>query len=110
MSPHYWIEFRGVRKIALFGLMVVLLAIFWSLLPAELRAAAWRRHHRGVPQLPALMFAGWVGGWFLLLFVRGEDLHVMAPFDFQALVRVIALALIAAALAIVGFFSLAFFV
>ena len=60
--------------------------------------------------LPVLMFASWIGGWFLLLFVRGEDLHVLAPFDYQALIRVLAVALICVAVAITGFFALSFVV
>lgn len=108
MSPHYWIEIRSVKKIGLFVLAVVSIAIFWSLLPAEIKEAAFRRNRRGVASLPVMMFIGWVGGWFLLLFVRGEDLHVTAPFDFQALSRVIAVAMICASLAIAGFFSLSF--
>jgi hypothetical protein len=110
MSPRYWIEFRSPARIALFAAAIALIAIFWSVLPDEVKAIAFSRVPRRVPSLPRMMFTGWVGGWFLLLFVRGEDLHVMAPFDFQGLARVIAVAMICGALAIVGFFSIAFFV
>jgi hypothetical protein len=107
MSPRYWVEFRSTKRITLFAVTIVLIAIFWSALPADLKAAAFRGRRR-VFTLGELMFIGWIGGWFLLLFVRGEDLHQNAPFDFQALSRVIALAMIVASLAIAAFFSLAF--
>ena len=109
MSPHFWIEIRSVKKITLFVVAVVLIAVFWFVLPAEIKEVAFRRYRRGVASLPVMMFIGWVGGWFLLLFVRGEDLHVTAPFDFQALSHVIAVAMICASLVIAGFLSLSFF-
>jgi hypothetical protein len=107
MSPRYWIEIRNPKKIALFAVAIVVIAIFWSVLPQDIKSAASRHYRRGV-SLAELMFTGWVGGWFLLLFVRGEDLHITAPFNFQALTRVIAVAMICASLAIAGFFSLSF--
>jgi uncharacterized membrane protein YeaQ/YmgE (transglycosylase-associated protein family) len=57
-----------------------------------------------------MMVMGWLGGWFTLLFVRGEDTNVITPFAFQSLICAIAGAMIAVALAIAGFFSIAFVV
>jgi hypothetical protein len=109
MSPHYWIEFRSVKKIALFVCLVGLVAIFWFVLPADAKEVVMRPRRRGIWSLPAMMTVGWIAGWFLLCFVRAEDLHVAAPFNFEALNRVIALALIGAAIAIGGFLSVSFF-
>jgi len=109
MIPHYWIEV-GAKKIAVFALAVVFIATFWSILPSELRAEMGRHHPRGIANLPFMMFVGWLGGWFMLLFVRAEDLHVTAPIDIQGLVRLIAGAMIVGALAIAGFFSIAFII
>ena len=105
MSPHFWIEFRGARKIAVFLAAIILVALFWWTLPDELRKMALHRAPRRAANLPALMAAAWIGGWFILLFLRGEDLQVLAPFNYQTLIRVIAVALLSAAVAIAGFFS-----
>lgn len=109
MSPHYWIEFRGRKKIALFAAAVILFLGFCLILPAEVRSMAFQGPRR-ITSLGAWMSFGWVGGWFLRLFVRAEDLHLSAPFDFQGLSRVIAALMICMALLIAGFLSTAFFV
>lgn len=109
MSPHYWIEFRGRRKIALFVVMAALLAAFCFILPPEIRSMAFHSP-RHITSLGGWMTIGWLGGWFLMLFVRAEDLHLMAPFDFQGLNRVIAGLMIFGALLIAGFLSTALFI
>ena len=93
---------------ALFAFAIVLIVAFWSALPAELRVELSRRYSRMTANLPFYMFVGWLGGWFMILFVRGEDLHVTAPADIQGFIRVIAGAMIAGALVIAGFLSIAF--
>jgi hypothetical protein len=110
MSPHYWIEVRSMKKMAVFVAAVIAVAIFWSVLPTEIKEESLRRSSRGVANLPVVMFIGWIGGWFLLLFVRAEDLHITAPFDFQGMTRITAVAMIGVSLLIGGFFSLSFFV
>lgn len=108
MTPHYWIDMRSVTRVAVFVIAVGLIITFWIALPAEVKSLALRPQRRGVLSLPAMMFVGWLGGWFLLLFVRAEDLHVITPFNYQALNRVIAVLLIASALGVAGFLSFAF--
>ena len=107
MSAHYWIEARA-KRVAVFAAIVVLLALFWFNLPAEVKGGLGGFGRR-VPSLRGLMFLGWIGGWFVLLFVRAEDLNIVSPFDYQGLTRIIAGLMIAGALVIGGFFSLAFF-
>jgi uncharacterized membrane protein YeaQ/YmgE (transglycosylase-associated protein family) len=109
MVPHYWIDLHHKKKIALFILAAALLAEFWYILPDELKTT-FNRGSRGSGSLPAMMVMGWLGGWFTLLFVRGEDTNVITPFAFQSLICAIAGAMIAVALAIAGFFSIAFVV
>ena|SRR5579871_6619851 len=110
MLPRYWIEFRDAKKIALFVLAVVAIVLFWSALPADLQKELFAQHGRRVANLPRLMFISWVGGWFIFLFVRGEDLHVTAPVNIQRWCRVVGGLMIAGSLLIAGFFSIAFFV
>jgi hypothetical protein len=110
MLPRYWIEFRGAKKIALFALALLAIALFWFALPADIQKELFVRHGRRVVSLPLLMFMCWVGGWFIFLFVRGEDLHVTAPVDVQRWCRVVGGLMIAGSLLIAGFFSIAFFV
>jgi len=57
MSPHYWIEVQSVKKIALFVFAVAAIAVFWSILPAEIKEA-FRGRQRRVVNLPAIMFIG----------------------------------------------------
>lgn len=68
------------------------------------------RGPRRITSLGVWMSFGWIGGWFLMLFVRAEDLHLMAPFDFQGLNRVIAGLMIIGAILIAGFLAIGFFV
>jgi hypothetical protein len=110
MLPRYWIEFLDAKKIALFVLAIVAIALFWSALPADIKKELFAWHGRRVVSLPLLMFFGWVGGWFIFLFVRGEDLHVSAPVDVQSRCRMVGGLMIAGSLLIAGFFSIAFFV
>jgi hypothetical protein len=107
--PHYWIEFRNAKKIALFLLAIVAIALFWSVLPTDIQKELFMRRGRLVANFPQLMFAGWIGGWFIFLFVRGEDLQVSAPVDVQGWCRVVGGLMIAGSLLIAGFFSIAFF-
>jgi hypothetical protein len=109
MSPHYWIEWRRPKKVALFVCLIAVLVIFWMVLPAEAKAVVMHPRRRGIWSLPAMMTVGWIAVWFLLFFVRAEDQHVTAPFNFEALNRAIALAMIGAAIAIAAFLSLSFF-
>lgn len=109
MSARHWLEFGSVNEVALFAIIFLAIIVFWALLPTEVKDVALgssRRFGRARwLSLPAFMFVGWIGGWFLLLFVRVEDLHVMAPFDYQKLYRLIAVMLILAALAAAAFFA-----
>ena len=94
MRAHCWIEFRGTRKIAGFVVAIIAVALYSAQLPAE----AWTRMRGGrfvLPPLPFVMIAAWVGGWFAALFLRAEDLRVVAPINYQALYRGIAIAVIA---------------
>ncbi|MCF3650679.1 hypothetical protein, partial [Synoicihabitans lomoniglobus] len=102
MSPHYWIDVRSKRRLLVFTVATALIVGFWSVLPEEIRASLSHARGRWITNLPFFMFFGWIGGWFILLFVRGEDLHITAPFDFQGFTRLVAGALILASLASAG--------
>jgi hypothetical protein len=53
-----------------------------------------------LPPLPFVMIAMWVFGWFVALFVRVEDLNVLAPTDYRVLFRGVAIVLIALSVAL----------
>jgi hypothetical protein len=108
MSAHYWIELRNWRRVVLFSAAIVLLALFWHNLPPDVKGGIGH-YGRGIMNPRNFMFAGWIGGWFTLLFLRVEDLNVLAPVDYQGLCRVLSCLLIAGALTIAGFYSYAFF-
>jgi hypothetical protein len=105
--PHYWIEFRDKKKIALFIAAMVLLGLFWFVLPADLKAVAFSGRRR-VFRLGEMIVVGWIGGWFLLLFVRGEDLRLSAPFDYQSLTRGIGVLMILTSVVLGVIFPLVF--
>ena len=109
MSPHYWLEFR-VKKVAVFIAAVGLIVAFWWIMRAEIQEELFRYRGRRIANLPFLMFLTWLTGWFLILFVRAEDLQIAAPADIQAWCRAVGVLLILASLLIAGFFSLALFV
>jgi len=109
MKAHYWIEFRGAKQVVLFICAIVLIAVFWGMLPDEITRMTSRRSYRRHNFVPVLMFMGWIGGWFTLLFVRAEDLHITAPFDYQLLCRGIALSMIFSSIVFAGIFVLPMF-
>lgn len=108
MTPRYWIEFRGTKKVGLFVAMVALLWLFLAKLPGDISDAPL--HSSRGPRLMSTMVMLWVGGWFLALFVRAEDLDLTTNFDYQTLNRIIGGFMILLALGIAGFFSISFFV
>jgi hypothetical protein len=85
MRPHCWIEFKGKTKVAFFVVAVIGVIAFAASLPHQ----AWTRTYgrRGVPPLPVVMLVLWTGGLFTTLFLKAEDLNVLAPFNFQSLYR-----------------------
>ena len=93
---------------AVFVAAIALLAFFWMSLPSEIKDMAFRPGRPRLFRLPVVMFGGWIAGWFLLLFVRAEDLHVRSPFDYEALKRVVAAVLILIAAAIAVFYAFSF--
>jgi hypothetical protein len=109
MSPRYWLEFR-VKKVALFLAALGLIVAFWWIMPAEVQQELFRYRGRRIANLPFLMFLAWLSGWFLILFVRAEDLQVMNPSDIQSWCRAAGALLILASLLIAGFFSMALLV
>lgn len=108
MLKRFWLEFPPSR-IALFVAAAIALGIFWSLLPPEIRQELFADHGRRVGNPPRLMFGCWLTGWFLVLFVRAEDLNILAPIQVQAWCRIGGALLIGAALLIATFFAQAFF-
>lgn len=82
MKPHFWTDFRSIKRVMLFLFCVAVLVLFCIQLPS----AAFVPRRRGLP-LSWLTSACWLGGWFVILFLRVEDLHVRLPFDFQPFYR-----------------------
>jgi len=109
MKAHYWIEFRGVKQAVIFICALALLAIFWGVLPDNITRMTSRRLYGRHIVIPVVMIIAWIGGWFTLLFVRAEDLHITAPFDYQLLCRVIGLSMIFSSIVCAGIFALPMF-
>jgi hypothetical protein len=113
MNARYWVEFRGSKKVALFVVAIVALAAFWQTTVQPVLDDLLRTHGslsisraaRRVASSSIVMCVTWIAGWFLALFVRAEDQHVVAPFDFQAVVRLIGGFFVMCALAIAAFFA-----
>lgn len=99
MYPHYWLEFRP-KKVALFVAVVVLILWLWFILPPETTQYIPGRFKRRFIPLSVYMVIAWTAGWFMLLFVRVQDMKLTAPFPYQDWNRVIACSLILASLAI----------
>ena len=51
------------------------------------------------------MFSSWFGGWFITLFVKAEDLHVLAPVGLQSWCRILGFAMITLGLCLAAFFA-----
>ncbi len=62
-----------------------------------------------LPPLPFLMIAAWISGWFAALFVRVEDLSVLAPIDYRSLLRGVAITVIAFAVAVAALLYVRYF-
>lgn len=108
MKPHCWIEWRKPRRIAVFVAALVAIAFFWSHVVTGLRdAGAFVGRRGGLSNFVGIMFIGWVGGWFLLLFVRAEDLS-FTSYPYQSACRAIGGLMILAGVASAAFLTLAF--
>jgi hypothetical protein len=104
MRPHCWIDWRRPKRIAVFAAAVILISIFWSYVAANIQTGNIRGRFVGGPSRFAMyMFVGWVGGWFLGLFVKAEDLNSTTSYPFQSLCHTIA-----ALMVLVGMLSGAF--
>jgi len=95
---HWWIDWTGKKKAAVF---ILVLAI-WILFCFQLQPEAWLPRVRSLFPAPFLVLIGWAGGWFTLLYLRFEDLNVMRRRDFQTPVRIGAGTAILLALIIAG--------
>ena len=71
----------------MYGVAVCLAVVMWHALPAEVRSQLPRpRLRHGIHPIQ-FMFVAWLVGWFGLLFVKIEDLNVLAPINYQAGMR-----------------------
>lgn len=109
MSPHYWVEFPA-KKVALFSVVTVAIVGFWTTMPPDVQKELFHFRGRFIGNPPFVMFVTWLGGWFVLLFVRAEDVHVTAPVDIQAWCRVVGAVLVLVSGLIAGFYSLSLFI
>lgn len=73
MKPHCWIEWRRPVKLVVFAAAVVAIALYWAFVARGISPGP-RIRYGGPGHFIMLMFVGWVGGWFLALFVRAVDL------------------------------------
>jgi hypothetical protein len=106
MRANYWIVFKGPAKIVAFAALSIPIVWFCAQLPPE----AWEGgRRRRFSSLPLVMVISWIVGWFMVWFVKAEDTHVLAPFDFQGLTRVIGAFLIVLGFGIAVLFYLTFF-
>ena len=75
----------------------------------DIRGPVYRGRGMGGPSdFVMLTFIGWVGGWFLALFVKAEDLNFMTAYPYQSLCRTIAGAMIVIGVASGAFLAFAF--
>jgi hypothetical protein len=85
MNWHWWIEIKSPLRVGLFLAAVALLAIVaWSLPPEAWYPVGYRRR---MFTPAAAMCCFWLTGWFVLLFVRAEDLNVLHAFNYQKILR-----------------------
>lgn len=70
--------------------------VFVAVLPDAAWIASGRRTLRLVP-VPIAVAVVWQAGWFVLLFIRVEDLNVAMPWDYQLICRWIGAVAIAGA-------------
>ena len=100
MKPHWRLDFRHPRNLALFGLAIGAVILVWRHLPPALQQEFLRNQPRRTMNPVAVMFTVWLTGWFGLLFVKMEDLNVLAPINYQAGLRFVAVLFIATAVII----------
>ena len=87
MKPHIWTELKGPRPLIIFGCAVIAVILFWTfLVPGGFGRMLMTR--RG-PTALLIWHAGWFGGWFTLLFVRVQDLHLMTDYNYEAVRKLV---------------------
>lgn len=94
---HFRIEFEP-RALARFLAALAPLAITWFLLPEETRHSVQRAILNRTGRILLVGPMLWTAGWFMLLFVKGEDLDLLVPSNLPALIK-----LVGGTIAAVGF-------
>jgi hypothetical protein len=82
-----WLEWPGRNRLLLFAAAICFAAIICFLLPNQAWRERWPLGMRMRIPVPGVMLVLWTAGWFTVTFVRAEDLNVLAPVDYQRMLR-----------------------
>ena len=107
MQPHFWIDWKRPVRVVIFVAALVAIACYWSYL-AHTIVGGIRVPHGGPGEFIQIMFIGWVGGWFLALFVRAEDLNLITSYPYESACRAIGGLMILAGIGAGAFLPIAF--
>lgn len=81
-----WLRRPSGATGVVFATAIALLVLFCTTLLdgtyQELAARNYRRS-RDIVYLLGILYGGWLGGWFLILFVDAESIKIMKPVDYR---------------------------
>lgn len=100
-DAHLWLRRPSWPTAILFTVAVAVLILFCTTSLDRAYAELVEPSYRSIDEILSflgLLTGGWVGGWFIVLFVDAESLKVTAPVDYRAWCVLAGAALIAASI------------
>jgi hypothetical protein len=100
--------FTSVAYAAALVLLVLFCTTFLEGAYKEIASRNFRIRRDPISLLFTFLFGGWLGGWFIVLFVDVESVKIFAPVDYRSFRLLVGFALVAASLLSAIVLSLAF--